>query len=270
MIALIPIFSSFTKIPQQWTFQASFKTTPIHRVSIDPYFNFYVSDDKGNVFKYDSMGNQLLRYSPPKKAKVSLLEAWRGINIFIFYRELQEYTILDRFLTTSNQNFAFQKDREDNEKRVGFARIATVASDNNLWVFDDEDFSIKKYDTRNNNVILHVPLDLILDPSYYDLTYIREYQNLLFINDKNKGILVFDNLGNYKTMIPQIGIDYYNFLGNNLYYLCEGKLIILDIYTSKKREVILPTDKKYKYILLSENKGYLFTEDSIDIYNYTK
>lgn len=266
----MPIVSSFITKSNNWTLLASFKTTPIHKVSIDPYFNFYVADDKGNVFKYDSLGTQLLRYSPQKRAKVSLLESWRGINIFIFYRELQEYTILDRFLTTSNQNFSFQKDRENNEKRVGFARLATVASDNNIWVFDDEDFSIKKYNTRNNSVVLHVPLDLILDPSYYELTYMREYQNLLFINDKNKGILVFDNLGNYKTTIPQIGIEYYNFLGNDLYYLSEGKLIIIDIYTSRKQELNLPSNKNYKYVLLAETKSYLFTQDTIEIYNYKK
>jgi hypothetical protein len=266
-LALLPLLSSFNKEKNDWTLVRSLKSFPIEKVSIDTYFNFYVADDKGNVFKYDSMGNQLLRFSPSKKATVSLLESWRTVNIFLFYRDIQEYTILDRFLTTSSSNSTFRQNEEDNETGIGFARLASLALDNNLWIFDDEDFSLKKYNTRINKVILHTSLDLILNPSYYDLSFMREYQNLLFVNDKNSGILVFDNLGNYKTKLPYKGLSYFNFLGNNIYFISEGKLIIYDIYTSKQKSILLPGEKTYNYAPLSETKGYLFSSDSIEIYN---
>lgn len=263
----LPLLLSFHSEKKDWTLLKSFKTEPIQTVSIDPYFNFYIADDRGNVFKYDSMGNQLLRYSPQKKANVSLLDAWRSVTIFVFYKTIQEYTILDRFLTTSNANFSFRQERENNEKKIGFARLATLASDNSLWVFDDIDFSLKKYDPRINQVIVHSSLDLILDPSYYDLSHMREYQNLLFISDKNSGILVFDNLGNYKTKIPVEGVNYFNFLENKLYFISGNQMIIFDIYTSTQKSIPLPVGKKYNYVLLADNKTYLFTADGIEIYN---
>jgi hypothetical protein len=264
------VFSSYTLFKKDWTLIRSIKTSTIRKVSIDRHNSFFIVDDKGNLFKYDSLGNLALTFSPQKKADIALIEAWRTVNIFIFYRDLQEYNILDRFLTTSNSNFKFEKETEIDEKTVGFARLATIASDNNLWVFDDQDFSLKKYDTRRNKVSLHTSLDLILDPSLYDLTYMREYQNLLFINDKNSGILIFDNLGNYKTKIPVKDLNYFNFFENNIYFVLNGQLIVQDIYTSAQKIIDLPEGKIFNYVLLTNNKGYFFTSDSVDIYGYKK
>jgi hypothetical protein len=264
-VFLIPAISGFTPAIE-WTFV---KITPIsgaHKVSIDPYNNIIVADKHGNLAKYDSLGTEMYRYSPPKKGDITLVEAWRGVNIFIFFRELQEYNMLDRFLTSSTPNFRFNNETEDEEKNIGFARLATVASDNNIWVFDDESFSLKKYNTRLNNVMLHTPLDLILDPQFYDLRHIREYQNLVFISDKNSGILVFDNLGNYKSKIPYKNIDDFNFLGDEIYFLADGKLTLYNIYTSKERNLELPSQKKYSSVLLSDKRGYFFDQGIMEVF----
>lgn len=262
------ILSSFRSDRQQWTFYKTTPTGPVLKVSQDRYYNFYVADERGNLFKYDSLGNELLRYSPQRKADITLIEAWRTVNIFLFYRELQEYTLLDRFLTNSNGNFKFVNEVENNEKSIGFARLATLSSDNNLWVFDDEDFSLKKYDTKINRTILNTSLDLILDAQYYDLNFIREYQNLVFINDKNSGILVFDNLGNYKNKLPFKGLNYFNFLDNSIYFIQNGKLVLYDLYKGGRKEFPLPEGKAYNYVLLSHSMAYLAGKDFVDLYRF--
>jgi hypothetical protein len=267
-LALLPLLSSFYFKKTEWKLVATIKTQPIQKVSIDTYSNFFIADDKGNVYKFDSLGKQQLQFSPLKKGDISLLEAWRTVNVFIFYRDLQEYIILDRFLTTSQQNFSFRQFNNNDDKRIGYARIANLALDNNLWVFDDEDFSLKKYNTSLNKVTLHTPLDLILDPSFYDLTYMREYQNLLFINDKNSGILIFDNLGNYKTKLPYKNLSYFNFVGNSIYFISENNLVTIDIYTSRQESIPMPEGKKFNYVLVGENKTYFFSKEEIEIYNF--
>jgi hypothetical protein len=259
------IFFSFINKKNTWSFIKSIQVPTAKKVSIDRYYNFYIADNNGNIFKYDSLGNEINRFSPQKKANVSLLEAWKTVNIFVFYRELQEYNLLDRFLTTSTSNFKINSDIQ-NEKTIGFARIATVAPDNNLWIFDDNDFSLKKYDTRLNKILFSTSLDLILDPQFYDLNYMREYQNLLFINDRNSGILVFDNLGNYKRTLPYKSVEYFNFLGNYLYFLNGSSLILLDIYSGVEKEVALPEDKKYNFLLISPGTVYFFLQNKVDIY----
>ena len=269
LIAISGTLLSFIKKKNDWTLIKTIPAPGIDKVSIDRYYNFYISDKHGNILKYDSLGNEILRYSPQRKAHVTLLEAWRTVNVFVFYRELQEYNLLDRFLTSSTPNFKI-KSEIGNESPIGFARIASVAPDNNLWVFDDYDFSLKKYDTRLNRVLFNTSLDLILDPQFYDLNYMREYQNLLFINDRNSGILIFDNLGNYKKTLPFKGVEYFNFLGNSLYFVNDSSLVLLDIYSGVEKIIALPTtDQTYQYALMSPGAVFLFSQNRVDLFKLT-
>src|SRR4051812_27461454 len=95
LLAIVFSFPSFTSKKHQWIYFRSIKTIPIKNVSIDRYSNIFVTDDKGNLYRYDSLGNESLKYSPLKKAEISILESWRTVNIFMFYRDLQEFNILD-------------------------------------------------------------------------------------------------------------------------------------------------------------------------------
>jgi hypothetical protein len=94
----------------------------------------------------------------------------------------------------------------------------------------------------------------------------REYQNLLFINDRNAGILIFDNLGNYKKTIPYRGVEYFNFLGNNLYFIKDSSLVILDVYSGLEKVIALPSNKKYQYALMSPGTVFLFSENNVDLF----
>lgn len=259
---------SFISADKQFVLIKKIPTLLVRSVSIDRYSNIFVGDDKGNIIRYDSTGMESLRFSPQKKGEISLLEAWRSVNIFLFYRELQEYTILDRFLTTSSPNLKFVNEVNDTKNSIGFARLATIAADNNLWIFDDVDFSIKKYNTSTNNIIITTPLELILDPSTYELTFLREYQNLLFLCDRNSGILIFDNLGNLKTKIEIQGVSYFNFYNNYVYYLSDGKLVMKNLYKDEVMTYALPESNTYSHILLSNSMAYCFGKDFIDLYKF--
>ena len=94
--------------------------SPVLTVSLDRYGLFYFADEDGNIYKYDTLGVLQLTYSPSRKADVTLIEAWRNVNIFVFYRALQEYIVLDRFLSPSANNRV-------ESAEIGFARIATFS-----------------------------------------------------------------------------------------------------------------------------------------------
>lgn len=245
---------------QDWKFFSEFELKAnVHKISADYYKNILITDINGVLYKYDSLGRMQNMYSPPKRSKVSLLEATRTMNIFLFYENFQEYVFLDRFFNQT-QPLALSRDR------VGFARLATVALDNNLWLFDDLDFSLKKFNTRFENIDLATPLNLILDPSDYEITFMREYQNQLFLVDKNSGILVFDNLGNYKTRLPFKGVTWFSFLNDNMYFVQEDELILYNLYTYKEQKMSLPV--KASVVLLYEHKAFIPVASKMLIYTY--
>lgn len=227
----------------------------VEKVSLDRFFNFYITDAKGTIYQYSAEGTLLNRFSPPKPGSVALLEAWQGVKIFSFYQDFQQIQFLDRFLAPiQNLDLEFPE--------LGFVRLATLSNDNNVWLLDDSDFSLKKYHIQNQKITINNPLNLQVGEMYLDLTHLREFQNLLFISDAKNGIHIFDNMGNYLKTLPSTGTTYFNFYNDEIYFIEANMISFYNIYNFKKRSFPLPNSNyrfalatKQHLILISENKA---------------
>lgn len=239
------------------------KIQPPAAVSLDRYNRIFVGDEKGNVNQYDAEGKFLLTYSPPKVVRLSLLEAWNTTKIFAFSRDFQQYTLLDRFLVPIGQ---YSLD----ETSVGFARVASLSADENLWVFDEVDFSLKKLLLRTGAVSIHAPMNQILDARDYDLAFLREYQNLLFISDRNSGLLVFDNLGNYRKKLPFKGLSSFGMRNEEVYFLQGNEVHFFHLYTFAERSLALPAGQKANHVLAFEDRLVVFSGEWMRIYRVLK
>ena len=202
-----------------------------HQVSIDRQGNLYVSSLNGAIDKYNSNGVLQSHYSPTKKSAPRIIEAWQGLRVFAFYKDFQEYSFFNRFLGES-ERYSFE-----NQQVVSYASLSTIAADNNIWVLDAQALSLKKIDTNNNEVISETNLSLVLKNKTNEFTYIREYQNLLFISDTKNGVLVFDNIGNYLETLPIFDLNFFSFKDSALISIQNGNILYFDIYTKQKKEV---------------------------------
>ena len=230
-----------------------------NQVSIDRQGNLYVASSNGDIDRYDREGAFTKHFSPTKKAEPALIDAWQGLRVFVFYRDFQEYLFLDRFLAPS-ERYSLAS-----EKLASTVSLATVAADNNIWTFDNQNLSLKKVDVQNGEVLSETNLNFILKKQRHEFTYIREYQNLLFLSDKNEGVLVFDNIGNYIETIPLLGLDFFSFNDTELITLKGDTLISFELYTKEKKEVGLP-DPSYNFVLMENKRVYLFTKTRLDIF----
>ncbi|CAN5127374.1 hypothetical protein BH23BAC1_BH23BAC1_29890 [soil metagenome] len=239
-------------------------TIPIpkpEKVSIDRFNNIYIAETKGNIHQFNSSGKLLQTFSHNKPGKISHLEAWQAVTIFVFYQDFQQILFLDRFLTPS-PNISL------NDLQDGFIRLATISNDQNLWLIDESDLSLKKYNLKQNNFTIISPLNLQLNSKRMDLNFIREYQNHLFINDRLNGIHIFDILGNYLRSIPEKDLEYFNFLKDEMYFLRNNNLHFLNIYNQKERTLATPEQNPIKFILASEKQVFLITDSALKIYTY--
>jgi hypothetical protein len=225
-------------------------------VSVDRQQQVYVCNSYGEITRYDSSGKQQQLYSPSKPAEVTLLEAWNSLRIFTFSRVLQEITLLDRFLTP-NPPIRIAPEL------VGYARLVAPAQDEQFWLIDEADFSLKKVNLLQNSVVLNTQLNLILPNNNLDFTFMREYQNQVFIADKKNGIIVMDNMGNYKKTIAAPGTEWFSFSGESIMYLNNGKVALQKLYVSDKKELILPERIKPVYALKAASKYWIFTENTV-------
>jgi hypothetical protein len=113
------------------------------------------------------------------------------------------------------------------------------AGDHDLVILDSADWSLKKINLRTNRMIFE---SVISDSSLYlnSISYVREYQNFVFMLDKNRGILIFNMLGKLLKTIPARNINYFNFLGEELYFLDKDKLVFFDLFNTESRSIKLP------------------------------
>ena len=231
-------------------------------ISQDRNGYIYLLDPLHNLARLDSVGRPVDTFSPPTRGRISNIEAWNPMKILLFYEDRQSLLLLDRFLrpisSTELRDLNYQ----------GIAKVATLAADDGFWLFDETNLTLSKLDLRLRSVSAETPLNLILDKACFDVRQLREYQNMLYLLDYNKGIYVFDNLGNYKKSVALKGISHIGFRGNKLYFVQEGQLHFYDLYTSEKQSINLPEEKSYITALTGDHQLYLFTDEALDIYNW--
>ncbi|MDX5419530.1 MAG: hypothetical protein LPK09_09970 [Hymenobacteraceae bacterium] len=260
----IPTFAQQPDSTVPLTFSHSLAISSPTAISVDRNGSVYLLDQKRNLFMIDSLGNPVNTFSPPSRGRITAVEAWNPMKVFLFYEDRQEFMMLDRFMrpiaNTRLTDLGF----------MGNVRAATLTSDDSFWLFNESDFTLSKIDLRYQKPIIETPLDLILDKARFDVRFMREYQNMVYLLDYNGGIYVFDNLGNYKKKLPFTGLSYIGFKGNELYFVKDNQLHFFNLYQLQDRVVPLPANKSYLSALVGSNLLYLFSKDSVDVYRLSR
>jgi hypothetical protein len=222
--------------------------------------NLYLSDEHGVISKYDKNGSFQISYSGTVQSSIYSIDASHTSKIFGFYRNQQSYLILDRFLNPLNE-------ANLNPSYVGYATETAYSADNNLWLFDQSDLTIKKVNLLSDIVITSSAIPLVISEKEWDLLQIEEYQNRLYLYNSSKDIYVFDNLGNY---IRQLGINPDSkicFKGNQLIYVQGTGIKALNIYNNEIIEIgTLSNTNKILKVISANNFIYLIFRNKISVY----
>lgn len=220
----------------------------------------YLLDERLNLLRFDLLGRPVDTYSPPSRGRISSIHAWNPMKIVLFYEGSQELVLLDRFLRPISTSDLLDLQYE------GTAKVAAPAADQGYWLFDETSLTLSKLNPDMRQVTIETPLNLLLNREQFDIRQLREYQNLVYLLDYNSGILVFDNLGNYKKLLPHTGLRHIGFRNNELYFVKEGKLYFYNLYTQKERVLKLPVQKKYVSALAGDKQLFLFTKNTAEVY----
>lgn len=132
-----------------------------------------------------------------------------------------------------------------------------------LWILDSADFSIKKTQMKSTMISLEAGLNHSSEKKIFDYIHMREYQNYLFLLDRSEGVLMFNGLGKLIKTIGEKDLRYFNFLGEEIYFIVGAEIVFIDLYTSKKRT--LPKPANCDFVLLTEDRQYSITGKSVSI-----
>jgi hypothetical protein len=234
----------------------TFPTTPVVSASLDRLGDLYLVLKSGEIKKYDTDGNFMAAYTPA--SPVTQLEPWNPLRVFAYLRDRQEIVFLDRTFevlqrTPVDSSLAFKP------------WLASPSFGNSFWILDQADFTIKKADMKTGAITGEAVLTLPAG-SKPDFTYLREYQNLLFLVDQKTGISVYSVVGKLIVSFPLTNPLYVGYLGEEIYYLENGILKFYDLYTEDRREFAV--DPQARFAFVTDERLLLVKDASVEVWEY--
>ena len=220
---------------------------------VDRPGDLYLLLKNNTLKKFDSIGNEL--YGKKYTATPTLFDPRDGARMFMYQKETG---LCSFYSNETKQEFII-------EQQYAIEPVLACASgDHNIWLLDKADLSIKRINPSLTKVLTEATINQKQFIQKPEILSMREYQNFLFIHEKNSGILIFNSLGIQIRKIPATEITYFNFLGEELYYKKNEKLIFHDLFDSATREV--PVDPSCTIILLTDRRQFLLYQNRLEIF----
>jgi hypothetical protein len=222
-----------------------FEETKITTVAIDRLGEFYLQVENQSIKKYNTEGKYLATFEPQTDS-VTSLHPWNPLNVFLYNRNTKTLLFLDRSLKVVQKIII--------EPSLAIEPWLACAGNNNTnyWLYDKADFSLKKINLANETILSEIDLTRLYTSQVPDVVYLREYQNLLFLLDKNAGIKIISITGKLIQSLPSSGISNFSFVGEELYYFTQSKIKFYDLYTQQQHEI--EVDKETKFALATDER----------------
>ncbi len=233
------------------------QTTPIAHIAVDRPGDFYIIDTQKKIKKYNPKG-EVIAESTLEKIP-SLFDPWSGVRLFTYYAESREIQYLDPTLSLQSMllidsAFAIEP------------FFACPSGEYNYWLLDKADFSLKKVLTRESKVQTEVLVgDFLSSPE--NVLQFREYLNYVFILDKEKGILIFNQLG-IKVKQLNAKTQSIGFYGEEFYYVENNELVFFDLYSAELKKI--PLSEPLSELLLLQDKKVLIKDGKIEISDFSR
>jgi hypothetical protein len=230
----------------------------IINVFIDRPGDLYIATKNGQIQKFDENGKLLLLYH--HKEIPTLFDPRDGSRLFAYYRNNQLYQIL-------NPSFEVTSSYHIDSAFAIHPWLISPSGDTKLWILDAADHSLKKINPKISEVELEVIVDSTLINDATAFSYMREYQGFVFLLNPTRGIFIFNSLGKHIKTIAVSGIDTFNFLGEELYYVQNQKIKLFDLFSADAREIDL--GYSVTNVILTDKRMFTIHSKTIDITEFT-
>ncbi len=253
MVSLLPILINFILLTSVKT-NATFLTT-------DYLQNGYYITTDNQFCKTDSSGNILAIYNQNRYGKLEFADATNPMKLVLSYPSYGTIVFLDNKLT----EISTVSLRKINIQSFSAACFSSL--DNNLWVFDDQDYKLKKIDRNNDIVIESGDLFSLVGKALHPV-FMQEQDQYVYLTDPAEGIIVFDIYGTYYQTLPFTGIPKFQVRSDQLFYRESNRLHVYHLKTLETKYIELPGTLDIRDARIEKNRLYLLHENSLDIYSY--
>lgn len=228
--------------------------------NVDNLDNLYLITSGNQLKKTRSNGDSVGVFNDVKRyGTVSSIDVTNPLKILLYYKNFATVVVLDRFLNIRN-TINFRK------KNIFSVQTITLSYDNNIWLFDEQDYKLKKIDEEGKLLQETTDFRMLFDsvPSPIQLT---DKENFIYLYDAEKGFYIFDYYGSFKNRLPFLGWNNVAVSEKNMYGFKNNKLYSYELNSLILKEYQLPAYLgDYSTIKAINGKVYLLKNDGLYIY----
>ncbi len=171
----------------------------VDQFSVDALGNIYILNLNNHLIKLDANGHFLQQFSAiARHGELHTLDVSNPLRLLLWYKDFGSVVLLDRFLKPAT---------ELDLRMNGFGQASAVAQsyDNNIWIFDLLDFSLKKINPQGAELMRTADFRQLFDQPPMPVKIYDDHQTL-YLADTSKGIYLFDYFGTLQKFIPIEGL----------------------------------------------------------------
>ncbi len=227
-------------------------------MEVDKMRHLYLIEDDHSLLKYSPEGELLYQFNENALGEISYLDVSNPFRILVYYDEYATIIFLDRTLSETRRHDLSDLD-------IPQVQAIGTASDNNIWLFDNNTYTLKKVDSQNEVVAESSDLNLMLSEDLNPSSLV-EFDVRVYLNSPNIGVLVFDVFGNYIKTIDIPELDYFQLYEGQLFYVEDKTFKTYHLLSFQTEEIKLPIiEAGLQQLCIAQERLYLRYSNKIDI-----
>ncbi len=230
-------------------------------ITTDYLQNGYLITAHNELQKVDSAGNLLATFNQNRYGRLAFADATNPMQLVLSYPDYGTIVILDNTLSEISA-LSLRKINIQSYSAACFS-----SHDNNIWIFDDQDYKLKKIDKNNDIIVESGDMFSLLGHAVHPV-YMQENDQYIYLSDPAEGILIFDIYGTYYQTLPFKNISKFQVRGSQLYFREADALHAYQFKTLESKNISLPDTAAVEDIRIEKNRFYLLRKDRLDIYSY--
>jgi hypothetical protein len=234
----------------------------IDDVDVDKTGNYYLTDYRGEIRKYSDDNKMQYSYKNYNTGPIASVDVTNPHKILVFFRDFQTLMLLDNTLSSI---------KTIKLNPLEYYTAAGTSNDGSIWLYNSVRNTINKISFDGSVFLESIPLRRFAPGSITDAK-ITERENMLYINDANHGILLFNNLGIFSRIVPLTTASGIQIINNTIYYLDTAtyQFAAYDLSLNTKATVVGLNEYQPKAAKVYGNKIFMIRNNTLDIFSLEK
>ncbi len=230
------------------------------QVEVDILDNVYLLTNSYQLKKINANGDSIAVFNDVKRyGNPTYIDVSNPFKVLVYYKNFSTAVILDRLLAQRNTiNFRKQD--------IFIVKAITTSYDNYIWLFDEQDFKLKKINDDGRVLLESTDMRVMVD-SVPSPVQIIDSDNFVYLYDLQKGFYVFDYYGALKNNLPFQNWSSVSVSKKMLYGFYDKKLQTYNTETLQQK--IYPLSEGFQNaagIRAMNGKVYLLTKEGVVVY----